>query len=137
MTNRCSDTDCDELKFITFNLMEPVANNEEQYPMSQRINLKLDTRVQRIKKISLLWIKTNYVICYQGLDDEWNTILRKFFCDNDYCFCSEYCEEINLGIGIAYPPIAKSDVIFKCKSLIKPIYKKLYDSIIDDVDETK
>ena len=130
-----SATDCDELKFITFNLTEPMVNDEEQYPMAQRDNLKLDMRIQRIKKISLLWIGTNHVICYQGLDDEWNTILTNFFCNNKYCFNSEYCEGTKLGIGIAYPPTTGSpgDEIFKCKDLIKPMYKRLYDSILSSL----
>jgi hypothetical protein len=145
ITDRITDpitdpiTDHDELKFITFNLLEPVArDNDEQYPMVQRINLKIDVRIRRIKKVSLLWIGTKHVICYQGLDDESNALLTDFFHDNNYCFHSEYCEEIKSGIGIAYPPIsaiAESSecAIFKCKDLIRPIYKKLYDNIIDNI----
>lgn len=114
-----------KIRVMTYNLLSSDLVNKEWFPYVNKRYLSDEYRIEKTKKLIESWMKVNFIICLQEVNDKWNEILKEVF-EGKYKFISATYYSGTMGVGIAYPAnhfIELDTQIYKCSDKIKDIMK--------------
>src|SRR5579872_4964486 len=75
-----------DVRVITFNILSHNFVSDEYYPKVEKRYINFKTRVEKVKKLLLSWMKVNFIICLQEISMQWYEEIGDLFVSNEYDF---------------------------------------------------
>jgi mRNA deadenylase 3'-5' endonuclease subunit Ccr4 len=111
-------------RIITFNLLSPVFSLPSRYHFSATEHLDPAYRLDKIMKLLGKWMKANFIICLQEVNNSWNNELKRMFRELRYSYTYAIYADGKMGVAIAFPitQFLRIDIdIYRCGESIGKI----------------
>lgn len=117
-----------DVRVITFNVLSDNFVSNEYYPKVENRYINFRTRVEKVKRLLMSWMKVNFIICLQEISKQWYNEIANLFSHNMYEFKAITYFKDKLGLGIAFP-INHYELLIRDDFIVGTYVSEIYNNI--------